>query len=90
MLPRETRYSIVEKKCLAIRLAARFFRVYLMGRPFIIQTDYHALQWLNGLKDSIPRLPRWSLALQPNQCTVVHKARQLNGNVDALSRAAAN
>ena len=32
LLPREVRYSTVEKECLAIRLATDFFRVYLLGR----------------------------------------------------------
>ena len=90
LLLREIRYCILAKECLAIRLATHFFRVYLMGQPFIIQTDYLALQWLDWLKDSNPRLARWSLALQPYQFTVVHRAGQLNDNADALSRAAAN
>ena len=60
-----------------------------MGRPFTIQTDHRALQWLDCLKDSNPRLARWSLALQPYQFTVVHGAGRLNANADALSRAAA-
>ena len=38
LLPREERYSVVEKECLAIRLAVHVFRVYLLGRPFTIQT----------------------------------------------------
>ena len=90
LLAREVRYSTVEKECLAIRLATHSFRVYLLGRPFIIQTDHRALQWLDRLKDSNPRLARWSLALQPYQFTVEHRAGLLNGNADALSRAAAN
>ena len=90
LLPREVRYSTVEKECLAIRLATHSFRVYLLGRPFIIQTDHRALQWLDRLIDNNPRLARWSLALQPYQFTVEHKAGLLNGNADALSRAAAN
>ena len=90
LLARELHYSTVEKECLAIRLAANTFRVYLLGRPFKIQTDHHALQWLDCLKDSNPRLARWSLALQPYQFTVEHRAGCLNGNADALSRAAAN
>ena len=90
LLAREVRYSTVEKECLAIRLATHSFRVYLLGRSFIIQTDHRALQWLDRLKDSNPRLARWSLALQPYQFTVEHRAGLLNGNTDALSRAAAN
>ena len=61
-----------------------------MGQAFIIQTDHRALQWLDRLKDSNPRLAKWSLALQLYQFTVVHRVGQLNANADALSRAAAN
>ena len=90
LLPREVRYSTVEKECLAIRLATDFFRVYLLGRLFTIQTDHRALQWPDRLKDTNPRLARWSLALQPYQFVVEHRAGILNGNADALSRVAAN
>ena len=65
LLPRETRYSTVEKECLAIKLATHAFRVYLLGRKFVIQTDHIALQWLHRLKDNNARLTRFSLALKP-------------------------
>ena len=32
LLPREERYSTVEKECLAIKLGVEAFRVYLLGR----------------------------------------------------------
>ncbi|KAL5517792.1 hypothetical protein EMCRGX_G003411 [Ephydatia muelleri] len=38
LLPREEKYSTVEKECLAIILGIQTFRVYLLGRPFVIQT----------------------------------------------------
>ena len=47
LLPREERYSTVEKKCLAIKLAVQAFRVYLLGRSFTIETDHRALKWLD-------------------------------------------
>ena len=90
LLPREERYSVVEKECLAIKLATHAFRVYLLGRPFTIQTDHRALEWLNRLKDNNPRLTRWSLALQPYAYTVQYRAGIVNGNADALSRAYSN
>ena len=89
-LPREERYSTVEKECLAIKLAVTAFRVYLLGRKFTIQTDHRSLEWLDRLKDSNPRLCRWSLGLQPYQYTVVHRPGKANGNADSLSRIATN
>ena len=87
LLPRETRYSTVEKECLAITAATHAFRVYLLGRKFMIQTDHRALEWLNRLKDNNARLTRWSLALQPYQFTVRYRAGVANSNADGLSRA---
>ena len=87
LLPREERYSTVEKECLAIKLATHAFRVYLLGRPFEIQTDHRSLEWLDRLKEGNARLTRWSLALQPYNYTVRYRAGKINGNADALSRA---
>ena len=88
LLPWETRYSTVEKECLAIKLGVEAFSVYLIGRKFIIQTDHRSLVWLNKLKEKNARLTRWSLALQAYTFDVVHRAGSANGNADALSRAA--
>ena len=49
-----------------------------------------SLEWLDRLKDSNPRLCRWSLGLQPYQYTVVHRPGKANGNADSLSRIATN
>ena len=87
-LPREERYSVIEKECLAIRLAVDAFRVYLLGRSFVIQTDHRSLEWLDRLKDNNLRLCRWSLAVHPYQFMVVYRAGDHNKNADALSRAA--
>ena len=86
LLPREQRYSTIEKECLAIKLAVETFKVYLLGRPFTIQMDHRSLVWLNRLKDKNGRFTRWSLALQPYSFKVVHRAGNKNGNADALSR----
>ena len=88
LLQREERYSTIEKECLAIKLGVEAFKVYLIGRPFTIETDHRSLVWLNRLKENNSRLTRWSLALQPYTFEVVHRTGVKNGNADALSRAA--
>ena len=90
LLPREVRYSTIEKECLAIKAATHHFRVYLLGRMFTIQTDHRALEWLDRLKDNNARLTRWSLALQPYHFVVRYQAGTANNNADGLSRAFAD
>ena len=87
LLPREQRYSTVEKECLAIKLGVQAFRVYLLGQPFIIQADHRLLEWLDRLKDNNARLTHWSLSLQPFQFHINHRPGKANTNADALSRA---
>ena len=89
LLPREERCSTVEKECLAIKLAKAAFKVYLLGRPFIIQTDHRSLEWLDRLQENNPRLCQWNLALQPFDFTVEHHSGVKNLNADALSRVVA-
>ena len=86
LLPREQRYSTVEKECLTIKLSIEAFKVYLLGKPFQIQTDHRALVWLHQLKEKNARLTRWSLSLQPYDFSVVHRRGKDNHNADELSR----
>ena len=86
LLPREERYSTVEKECLAIKLGVQAFRVYLLGKAFVVQTDHRSLEWLHRLKENNARLTRWSLALQPYNFSVEHRPGRDNGNADGLSR----
>ena len=86
LLPREERYSTIEKECLAIKLAVQAFHVYLMGRPFTIQTDHRSLAWLDRMKDTNARLTRWSLLLQGYTFHIEYRTGSRNGNADGLSR----
>ena len=87
LLPREEKYSTIEKECLAIKLSIQAFHVYLMGRDFRVQTDHRSLEWLNRMKDMNARLTRWSLFLQSYCFTIEYRTGRSNGNADALSRA---
>ena len=86
LLDREQKYSAVEQECLAIVISIKAFEVYLIGRPFVLQTDHRALQWLHRLRDKNARLMRWSLILQPFTFTVQHRKGSENANADTLSR----
>jgi len=86
LLPREEKFSTIEKECLAIKLAVQAFRVYLIGRPFVIQTDRQALEWLDRMKENNSRLTRWSLCLQPYQFDVEYRSGKSHNNADTLSR----
>ena len=44
LLPREQRYSIVEKESLAIAKACHSLREYLRGKEFVIETDHFPLR----------------------------------------------
>ena len=85
LLDREQKYSTIEKEYLAIKLAVKAFQMYLLGRPFIIPTDYQTLQWLSNVKDENSRLARGSLALQPYQFEIQHRKGRVNANADSLS-----
>ena len=88
LLPRETRYATVEKECLAVISGVRFFRVYLEGTRFTIETDHRSLEYLRRMRETNGRLTRWSLSLQPYDFVIRHRAGVNNGNADGLSRIA--
>ncbi len=83
---RETRYSTVEKECLAIRWAVLTLRYYLLGREFTLCSDHAPLQWLHRMKDTNARITRWYLALQPFKFKVVHRPGVQMAVADFLSR----
>ena len=63
----ETKFSTIEKECLAIVWAIRKFRHYLLGARFTLRTDHKPLEWLDSAKKSrshSQRLERWSLELR--------------------------
>ena len=86
LLPREVNYAVVEKECLAIVWALKFFHVYLYGQEFAIETDHKPLSWLDRMKSTNARLTRWSLQIQPYRFEMRYRKGTDNGNADGLSR----
>ena len=85
----ETKFSTIEKECLAIVWAIRKFRHYLLGACFTLRTDHKPLEWLDSAKKSrshSQRLERWSLELQAYEFNTTYQPGIKNQVADALSR----
>ncbi|GFS11872.1 retrovirus-related Pol polyprotein from transposon 297 [Elysia marginata] len=58
LLPREQRYSVVERECLALVWAVKSLTTYLLSREFVAETDHAPLLYLNRAKSENGRLMR--------------------------------
>ena len=86
LAPAETRYSTLEKECLGIVWGVTRFRLYLAGKPFILQTNHQPLAYINKTKYQNDRTMRWALALQGYYYTVQDIPGKDNVAADYLSR----
>lgn len=82
----EINYSTIEKELLSIVWSTKYFRPYLYGRKFKIQTDHKPLNWLMSLKEPNSKLVRWRLKLEEFDYEIEYKPGKINSNADALSR----
>ena len=62
------------------------FRVYLLGRYFVIQTDHGSLTLLRSFWNPEGQLARWLEQLQEYDFDIVHRPGCKHLNADALSR----
>ena len=86
LLDRETRYSTIERECLATIHGVSKNQYYLLGREFILEVDQKPIVYLHKLKNSNRHLMRWALALQPFKFRIVHIPGSDNIGADLLSR----
>lgn len=82
----EKNYCVTDKELLAIRYFTEYYRVYLLGKPFLIRTDHQALKWLLSMKEPKSRVARWIEALSEFSFTIEHRSGLKHTNADALSR----
>lgn len=85
-LDRETRYSTVEKECLALKWAINTLRYYLLGGRFFLVSDHRALQWLHCIRDANMHIIGWYVAPQSYDFTVHCSSGKSNVVADCLSR----
>lgn len=87
LLDRETRYSTIERECLALVWGVQKFARYLHGRRFTLETDHRPLTFLQSASYKNGRVMRWALALQEYAFTIGPIRGDLNVFADLLSRA---
>ncbi|GFO32571.1 retrovirus-related pol polyprotein from transposon 17.6 [Plakobranchus ocellatus] len=86
LLPRECKYSAIEREALALVFAVTQFQRYLIFKHFVLQTDHKPLAYLRTGSPKNARLMRWALALQEFSFHVVHIPGSENVHADVLSR----
>ena len=86
LLDRETRYSVIERECLAIVWAVSKFSRYLWGKTFRLQTDHRPLTYIGSGKYRNARIMRWVLALQEYSFEIDSLPGTQNTFADLLSR----
>jgi hypothetical protein len=87
--PAEKNYNITEQEALAVVWAIKYFRRYLHGSRFLVETDHSALQWLLNQptkENDNKRIIRWKLMLQEYDFEVKYRKGKANANADTLSR----
>ena len=86
----EKRYAQIEKEALATTWACEKFSTYILGRPFLVETDHKPLvPLLNSkhLDDLPPRVLRFRLRLAKYEYVAQHVPGKFLYAADALSRA---
>ena len=83
----ECRYDARNKEILAIVHFLEYYRYYLEGKPFHVQTDHESLKWLLNQKKALSgQEARWSQKVWSFPIIgITHKAGKTHCNADALS-----
>ncbi|KAL7889979.1 hypothetical protein AOLI_G00022370 [Acnodon oligacanthus] len=78
--------STTRRELLAVVEFTRHFHQYLLGRPFIVRSDYSSLRWLVKMKEPEGQLARWLEKLAEYDFKVVHQPGHHHHNADVMSR----
>ena len=82
----EEHYCTTRNELLAIVYFVKYFKQYLLGRRFRIQTDHAALQWLMKTPEPIGQRSRWVEQSAAFDFEVIHRPGVRHQNADSISR----
>ncbi|POM78437.1 LOW QUALITY PROTEIN: Reverse transcriptase [Phytophthora palmivora] len=82
----ENNYSIREKELLAILFGLRLWRVYLLDKPFVVETDHRSLETIFTQKTISRRVARWYDELSEYPITFRYIRGDTNTVADGISR----
>ena len=82
----EANWSARELETLGIVWAVEYFREYLYGKQFKLNTDHHSLQWLLKLKNPQGKMARWVEKLAEYDMEISYLPGCKNVVADVLSR----
>uniref|UniRef100_A0A3P9KLT8 Gypsy retrotransposon integrase-like protein 1 n=1 Tax=Oryzias latipes TaxID=8090 RepID=A0A3P9KLT8_ORYLA len=86
--PTESRYSNIERECLAVMFGLEKFEYYLLGRQVMVETDHSPLEQIfkKNLAETPTRLQRFILRCLKFDIEVKYKPGRSIPLADALSR----
>lgn len=82
----ERNYCVTRKELLAIVYFVKYFRQYLLSKPFTIRTDHAPLSWLKRMPDPVGQNARWLEQLGEYDYQVEHRKGKSHLNADSVSR----
>ena len=82
----ELNYDTRDKECLAIDQACKFYRPYIQGNHFTVQTDHRNLMYLKQAKPEQRRLYNMALRLNALNFSMEHHPGVTMHDADHLSR----
>jgi hypothetical protein len=83
--PQAMRWTTIEQEAYGCYFAVWYFRYYLQGKLFILETDHNNLLWMEA--SAVPKVIRWRIYLQSFNFLLRHIPGKQNQVADWLSRA---
>jgi len=86
LLPRETRYSVLEVEALGILASCLKWHQWIYGHKILALTDHRALEFLDSTAQHNSRIARWKIILDNYDIRTEYRRGIDHANCDGLSR----